>query len=81
MKVLAINSSACKDGNTAILLGRVLEELRKESIETELIQLAGQMIEPCKASWAWVSPASLRSRTPTAASLLFFFFTYSNDVY
>ena len=29
MKVLAINSSARKDGNTAILLGRVLEELRK----------------------------------------------------
>lgn len=52
MKVLAINSSARKDGNTAILLGRVLEELRKESIEAELIQLAGQMIEPCKACWA-----------------------------
>lgn len=52
MKVLAINSSARKDGNTAILLGRVLEELRKEGIETELFQLAGQMIEPCKACWA-----------------------------
>lgn len=52
MKVLAINSSARKDGNTAMLLGRVLEELRKEGIETELIQLAGQMIEPCKACWA-----------------------------
>lgn len=52
MKVLAINSSARKDGNTAILLGRVLEELRKEGIETDLIQLAGQMIEPCKACWA-----------------------------
>ena len=52
MKVLAINSSARKDGNTALLLGRVLEELRKEGIETELIQLAGQMIEPCKACWA-----------------------------
>lgn len=52
MKVLAINSSARKDGNTAILLGRVLEVLRKEGIETELIQLAGQIIEPCKACWA-----------------------------
>lgn len=49
---MAINSSARKDGNTAILLGRVLEELRKEGIETELIQLAGQMIDPCKACWA-----------------------------
>lgn len=52
MKVLAINSSARKDGNIAILLGRVLEVLRKEGIETELIQLAGQIIEPCKACWA-----------------------------
>lgn len=52
MKVLAINSSARKDGNTAILLGRVLKELRKEGIETEMIQLAGQIIEPCKACWA-----------------------------
>ena len=48
MKVLAINSSARKEGNTAILINRVLEELKKEGIETELIQLAGQVIEPCK---------------------------------
>ena len=52
MKVLAINSSARKDGNTAILINRVFEELNKEGIETEMIQLAGQMIEPCKACWA-----------------------------
>ena len=52
MKVLAINSSARKDGNTAILINRVLAELNKESIETEMIQLAGQVIEPCKACWA-----------------------------
>lgn len=49
MKVLAINSSARKDENTAILINRVFEELNKEGIETEMIQLAGQMIEPCKA--------------------------------
>ena len=52
MKVLAINSSARKDGNTAILIKRVFEELNKEGIETEMIQLAGQVIEPCKACWA-----------------------------
>ena len=52
MKVLAINSSARKDGNTAILINRVLAELNKESIVTEMIQLAGQVIEPCKACWA-----------------------------
>lgn len=52
MKVLAINGSARKDGNTAVLMTHVLNELEKEGIETELIQLAGQVIEPCKACWA-----------------------------
>lgn len=52
MKVLAINSSARKDGNTAILINTVFEELNKEGIETEMIQLSGKTIEPCKACWA-----------------------------
>lgn len=52
MKVLAINSSARKDGNTAILIHRIFEELNKEGIDTEMVQLAGQIIEPCKACWA-----------------------------
>lgn len=52
MNVLAINGSARKDGNTAILIHRVLKELHKEGVKTELIQLAGQVIEPCKACWA-----------------------------
>ena len=49
MKVLAINSSARKDGNTAILIDHVFQELNKADIETELVQLAGQIIETCKA--------------------------------
>lgn len=52
MKVLGINSSARKDGNTAILIHRVFDELKHAGIETELIQLAGKVIEPCKACWA-----------------------------
>lgn len=52
MKVLAINSSARKDGNTAFLINTVFEELKKEGIETEMVQLAGKVIEPCKACWA-----------------------------
>lgn len=52
MKVIAINGSARKDGNTAILLNAVLDALRDAGIETELIQLAGEMIAPCKACWA-----------------------------
>lgn len=52
MKVIAINSSARKDGNTAFLINEVFNELHKAKIETELIQFAGQIIEPCKACFA-----------------------------
>lgn len=49
MKVLAINGSSRKDGNTADMLNLVLGELEKEGYETEHIQLAGHTINPCKA--------------------------------
>ncbi len=49
MKVVAFNGSARKDGNTAILLRRVLQVLEKEGIETELFQMAGQPIHGCTA--------------------------------
>lgn len=51
MKVIAFNGSARKDGNTAILINTVLQELQKEGIETELIQLAGQKIGGCRACY------------------------------
>lgn len=49
MKVLAINGSPRKDGNTAIMIKGVFEELEKEGIETELIQFSGKTIQGCKA--------------------------------
>ena len=52
MKVIAINGSARRDGNTAILLNTVLEECRAAGLETELTQFGGTIIEPCKACWA-----------------------------
>jgi multimeric flavodoxin WrbA len=51
MKVVAINSSARKDGNTAILLRTVLKELEKEGIETELLQMAGKKVGGCIACY------------------------------
>ena len=51
MKVVAFNGSARKDGNTAILLNLVLDELKKEGIETELIQLAGEILSGCIACY------------------------------
>jgi multimeric flavodoxin WrbA len=49
MKVVAINGSSRKDGNTAILLRTVLNELSAEGIGTELIQLAGSPLTGCTA--------------------------------
>jgi len=49
MKVVAFNGSARKDGNTAILLRRVLAELEAEGVETELVQLAHKRLTGCTA--------------------------------
>jgi multimeric flavodoxin WrbA len=49
MKAVAFNGSARKDGNTAILIRRVLKVLEEKGIETELIQLAGEPIRGCNA--------------------------------
>ena len=49
MKVVAFNGSARKDGNTAILINLALDELKREGIETELIQLAGQKPRAARA--------------------------------
>jgi multimeric flavodoxin WrbA len=49
IKVVALNGSARKGGNTAILLRCVLKELENEGIETELIELSGATIHGCLA--------------------------------
>ena len=51
MKVVAINGSARKDGNTAILINVVFDELKKEGIETEMIQFAGKAPQGCIACY------------------------------
>ena len=49
MKVLAVNGSPRKGGNTEMLLCRVLEQLEAADIETELVQIGGQVIRGCLA--------------------------------
>ena len=49
MRVIALNGSARKGGNTAILLRQVLEELEAEGIETELMEMSGATIHGCLA--------------------------------
>jgi len=56
MKVVAFNGSARKDGNTALLMRRVLQVLEAEGIETELIQLAGKQIRGCNACGTAIRP-------------------------
>ncbi len=49
MKVVAFSGSARKNGITVMLIEKVLDELKKEGIDTELIQLAGTQIRGCIA--------------------------------
>ncbi len=49
MKVVAFNGSPRVNGNTAQGISMVLEELKKEGIETEMIQLGGRKVFGCLA--------------------------------
>ncbi len=49
MNVVAVNGSARRDGNTAILLRHALREIEAEGISTELVQLSGLRIRGCTA--------------------------------
>ena len=60
MKVIAFNGSARKDGNTAIMIKHVFKELEKESIKTELVQLAGEKIQGCIACYKCFSAKNKR---------------------
>lgn len=51
MNVVAFNSSPRKDGNTAAMLRHVLQELEREGIQTELVQLADLKLRDCRACY------------------------------
>jgi multimeric flavodoxin WrbA len=51
MKVVAFNGSARRDGNTAILINMVFDELKKEGIQTELVQFGGKPVRGCLACY------------------------------
>ncbi|WP_321289948.1 flavodoxin family protein [uncultured Sunxiuqinia sp.] len=48
-KVLAINGSPRKNGNTKILIKKVFEPLQEAGIETEYFQLGGKPVHGCTA--------------------------------
>ncbi|MDR0291713.1 MAG: flavodoxin family protein, partial [Elusimicrobium sp.] len=47
MKIIAFNGSPRKNGNTNILIEKVLEPLKKAGAETKIIQVGGSGIKPC----------------------------------
>lgn len=51
MKVVAFNGSIHRDGNTSILVRHVFDELGKEGIDTEMVQLSGKTIRGCIACY------------------------------
>lgn len=52
MKVIAFNGSPRQNGNTAQALQVVLDEIKAEGIEVELINVANGHLEPCHACGA-----------------------------
>jgi multimeric flavodoxin WrbA len=51
MKVVAFNGSPRKGGNTAILLDHALEPLKAAGIETEVVQIGGNLVHGCTACY------------------------------
>ena len=49
MKVLLINGSPRKDGNTATALAEVAKQLAKEGIESEIVWIGNKPIRGCAA--------------------------------
>ncbi len=47
MKVIAINGSPREDGNTAVAISAIAEELKKENIETEIITIGKMKLQGC----------------------------------
>lgn len=51
MKVVAFNGSPRKNGNTALLIKTVLDVLESRGVETETVQVGGQLIRGCVACY------------------------------
>lgn len=51
MKVVAFNGSPRKDGNSFCLINHIFAALKQEGIETELVQVGGDLIHGCAACY------------------------------
>ncbi len=69
MKVIAINGSPHKNGNTAVALNIMADVLKKHGIETEILQ-AGKDIRGCTGCGACGKTG--KADRPPSSSILFF---------
>lgn len=51
MKVIAFNGSPRRGGNTECLINHVFAALQEAGVETELVQVGGQLLAGCKACY------------------------------
>jgi len=65
MKVIAINGSPRKGGNTEYLLRKVLEPIAEAGIKTELIQIGGKQVRGCMACYQCRKNQNLRCANET----------------
>ncbi len=66
MRVVAINGSGKKDGNTCLLLKTALAELQAEGIETKLIQMAeNSPIQGCIACYRCMEQKNMKCAVDT----------------
>ncbi len=64
MKVVAFNGSPRKEGNTSILIGTVLDELKKEGIDTECVHVGGKALRGCIACMKCVESQDRKCALP-----------------
>lgn len=63
MKVLAVNGSPRKEGNTHKMIVKVFEALDAEGIETELVQVGGKIIRGCLSCYKCIERKDRRCAT------------------
>ena len=68
MKMIGFNGSPRKDGNTTTLMGYLLQEIEKEGIETELVQLSAKAIHGCIACYKCFENKNQRCAVQTDAA-------------
>jgi len=68
MKVVAFNGSPRKDGNTSILIKNLFNELEKQGIKTELVQLSEKELRGCIACYKCVENKDLHCAVKSDAA-------------